>query len=288
MASKSFVVSCFLVISSISGNAQSSGRSEASRTSDNQFVLLAAHRGGFDSDLPENSLDLFNFTRSNTALKPVILELDVRAGKSGTLYLMHDETLERTTNGSGKIGESGDEYLNSLVLKDRNSQLTSQKIPLLLQVLKTFKNSEVILMLDVKGNIHGEVTELLKTTGMEEQCIMLTFNPEITKLCLAASSKMKISALVRNSEEWDRIKSLNIPANQLIVYFDKSIKDSLLEEISGQKILLMTDMNETLTNHGEPFSFETYSSLFKRRNPGILITDFPAAVSRMITSASEK
>lgn len=288
MAIKPSFVLWFLIFATIAGNAQIAGKSETVRTSDNQFALLAAHRGGFDSDLPENSLALFNFTCSNTTLKPVILELDVRAGKSGSLFVMHDETLDRTTNGTGMIGEASDEYLNSLFLKDRNGKLTSQKIPLLLQVLETFKNTEVMLMLDVKGNIHSEVTALLKRTGLEKQCIMLTFKPETTQLCLAASSKVKISALVRNSDDWVRLKSLNIPADQLIVYFDKSIEDSLLEEIREENILLMTDMNETITNHGNPFSFETYSDLLIRRKPGILITDFPVSVARMIIPPSEE
>ncbi|MBL7904996.1 MAG: glycerophosphodiester phosphodiesterase family protein [Bacteroidales bacterium] len=288
MAIKSFVVLFFLFLTSTSGNTQTSGKSEAGSTSDNRFVLLAAHRGGFDSDLPENSLALFNFTCSNTALKPVILELDIRASKSGSLYLMHDETLERTTSGRGCIAESDDDYLNSLLLRDRNSQLTNQKIPLLSQVLQEYKDKEVILMLDVKGNIHREVTEMLKITGMEAQCIMLTFKPEITKSCFTASSKMKISALVRNPEDWASVRNLSIPANQLIVYFDKNISDSLLSEIGSMGILLMTDMNESLTNHGKPFSAEIYSELIKRKKTDILITDFPAAVSQMIVSKYEK
>lgn len=287
MCFKRYFVFCYLTLSIMFGYSQTVKKSETSINSNKHRVLVAAHRGGFDSDLPENSLALFDYTCKNTELKPVILELDIRASNSGTLYLMHDETLDRTTSGKGRISESSDEYLKSLFLKDKNNQLTSHKIPLLSQVLFEFDDSDFMLMLDVKGNIHEEVIDLIKSSGLEDHCIMLTFDYEMTKLCLAASSKMWISTYLSSKEDWTKIKSSDIPNKQMIVYFDKNLDEAILSEINQPDVLLMTDLSEVQNNNGEPFPFGIYCNLLKNKNPGILITDFPVFVARMIMDAHE-
>lgn len=62
-------------------------------------IWVAAHRG-FSSKYPENTLEAFR-----AALDAGVdqLETDVRVTKDGELVLIHDATLERTTNGTGKV-----------------------------------------------------------------------------------------------------------------------------------------------------------------------------------------
>jgi len=92
----------------------------ASSQSDSINLLVVGHRGGFDASLPENSLAMFDFTFQNACQQPVAVEFDIRESASGSLYLMHDSTVDRTTNGSGKINLLTDSYLKTLFLKDRN------------------------------------------------------------------------------------------------------------------------------------------------------------------------
>lgn len=65
--------------------------------------LLVGHRGGFYDSFPENSLALFQHTKTNACLSHLMIEVDIRQGKEGTLWIMHDETLDRTTNAKGNI-----------------------------------------------------------------------------------------------------------------------------------------------------------------------------------------
>ncbi len=64
-------------------------------------VLLGAHRGG-SLEAPENTLAAF---RRAVGLGAEMLELDVRATRDGELVVMHDETVDRTTDGTGAVAD---------------------------------------------------------------------------------------------------------------------------------------------------------------------------------------
>ena len=69
---------------------------------DNQNnVLNIAHRGGLGLS-PENTIVSFQRAIKEGA---DILELDIRSTSDSMLVLLHDETVDRTTNGKGKISE---------------------------------------------------------------------------------------------------------------------------------------------------------------------------------------
>jgi len=61
--------------------------------------VISGHRGGIIKGFPENSIESFENTLKHT---PAFFEIDPRLTKDGVMVLMHDATLERTTNGTGK------------------------------------------------------------------------------------------------------------------------------------------------------------------------------------------
>src|ERR1700710_623149 len=60
----------------------------------------AAHRGFYKGKWTENSLNGF---RAAIDQKADYLEMDVQVTKDGWFVLMHDETIDRTSNGTGRI-----------------------------------------------------------------------------------------------------------------------------------------------------------------------------------------
>lgn len=63
--------------------------------------LVFAHRGG-GGLFPENTLEAFKYSAQ---MGVDVLELDVHSTSDGTLVVMHDERVDRTTNGSGRVSE---------------------------------------------------------------------------------------------------------------------------------------------------------------------------------------
>lgn len=64
-------------------------------------IFIAAHRG-YSAKYPENTLLAFNKAIDQQV---DMLEFDLRLSKDGEVMIIHDETVDRTTNGSGRIEE---------------------------------------------------------------------------------------------------------------------------------------------------------------------------------------
>lgn len=68
---------------------------------ENSRPLVFAHRGG-GGLYPENTLEAFRYS---AAMGVDVLELDVHSTADGALVVMHDATLDRTTNGTGRVNQ---------------------------------------------------------------------------------------------------------------------------------------------------------------------------------------
>ncbi len=85
--------------------AMQTGRSAEARAifqnNEKSRPLVFAHRGG-GGLFPENTLEAFEYSAKMGA---DVLELDVHSTADGTLVVMHDGSVDRTTNGRGKVSE---------------------------------------------------------------------------------------------------------------------------------------------------------------------------------------
>src|SRR5215831_15630810 len=77
-----------------------------------------AHRGGA-AQWPENSLTAF---RNAIALGARVLELDVHLAGDGTVAVIHDPTLDRTTSGHGPVGRATAADLARVRLRGRDAR----------------------------------------------------------------------------------------------------------------------------------------------------------------------
>jgi len=105
-------------------------------------VRLIAHRGG-SQEADENTLAAFTeaYEKGLRAF-----ETDVRITKDNQLVLMHDDTVDRTTNGHGTI-----EALTADEVKALRSKKSGSPVPFLADLLAAFKNKPgVFLQLEIK------------------------------------------------------------------------------------------------------------------------------------------
>lgn len=116
---------------------------------DSNTALISAHRGGWAPGYPENALETIAHTLSRG---PLIIEMDIRRTADGVLVVLHDETLERTTTGTGNISELTLEEIRHLNLVDAEGTVTDFRIPLLSEVLD-WARGRALLQLDVKSSV---------------------------------------------------------------------------------------------------------------------------------------
>lgn len=130
-------------------------------------VLVVAHRGNWRS-APENSLAAID---SAIHMKVDIVEIDIQKTKDGALILMHDNTVDRTTNGAGKIKDKTLAEIRQLRLKDKDGNLTEHTVPTLEEALLVAKD-RIMVNLDKAYSIFDDVYAVLEKTGTADLVIM--------------------------------------------------------------------------------------------------------------------
>lgn len=110
-------------------------------------VVLVAHRG-LAPDLPENTMAAFE----DVAERGVgVIEIDLRGTKDGEVVIMHDETVDRTTNGSGETVA-----LTLAEIKELDAGIKTgdafagQEVPTFEEALEFAQQHGVMLLLDIK------------------------------------------------------------------------------------------------------------------------------------------
>ena len=149
------------------------------------MTRIAAHRGGA-ALWPENSLLAFE---SAIALGSDLLELDVHLTRDPAVVVIHDATLERTTDGRGPVASATAADLRRLRLRGPGATLTGEHVPTLDEVLAAAADAPapVGLLVEVKGPAPGVryegleelVLTALARTGLQGRATVMAFNPDV-------------------------------------------------------------------------------------------------------------
>lgn len=143
------------------------------------MTLILAHRG-YAAAYPENTMK--SFTEAAKAGADG-LELDVQMTKDGELVVIHDEKVDRTTNGTG--------FVKDYNLKDirkfdagyhHKGLLKKEPIPLLEEVLAWLSETGLICNIELKNSIipykgmEAKVISMVRDFNLSEKIIISSFN----------------------------------------------------------------------------------------------------------------
>lgn len=144
------------------------GLRELFRPTGEVLPVLSAHRGGAGPGYPENCLATFEATVRHTWS---LLEIDLQTSKDGVIVLMHDPTLDRTSNGTGPVKDRTLAELRELRLKDRQGALTDHRIPTLDEAI-AWARGRTVLVLD-KKNVPAKEAARIVTERKAEAFVMV-------------------------------------------------------------------------------------------------------------------
>jgi glycerophosphoryl diester phosphodiesterase len=130
-------------------------------------VLTVAHRGDW-RNAPENSVDAI---KRALEMGIDIVEIDIRKTKDNHLIVMHDKSIDRTTNGKGQISALLMDSIQNVVLKNGAGIQTKHKVPTLREVMRFVKGKPLLLNLDKAWANLPESYAILKETGTVDQAI---------------------------------------------------------------------------------------------------------------------
>ncbi|WP_316739322.1 glycerophosphodiester phosphodiesterase family protein [Pedobacter aquatilis] len=133
----------------------------------NKEILVAAHRGDW-RNAPENSMNALLYCIDKGF---DMMELDVKMTKDSQMVVMHDNTIDRTTNGKGKVSDFTLAELQKLKLKNGLGRVTQNSIPTFKEMMLAAKG-KIMINVD-KGNDHlSDVFAILVGTGTLDQAIV--------------------------------------------------------------------------------------------------------------------
>lgn len=165
------------------------------------MVKIIGHRGARDL-WPENSLEGF---RNLLELGVEGVEFDVHQTRDNEIVVIHDPTLDRTTHGSGPVGEKTLAELQAITL--RNSR---ERIPNLDDVLDVLGESALELHVEIKtdaiGNsypgLEGRVIAAIERHGLRDRTILTCFAPEVLETVRRLDRTIRVlGSLDRRSAE---------------------------------------------------------------------------------------
>lgn len=137
-----------------------------------------AHRGA-SAYAPENTMEAF---RLAVEQKADGVELDVQLSKDGRLVVLHDETIDRVSDGRGYVRDYTLEELKQFHFSKTHPEYTQARIPGLAEVYELLRPTGMEINVEIKTGIffypgiEEKLYELEKQMGMQGKIIYSSFN----------------------------------------------------------------------------------------------------------------
>jgi len=158
-------------------------------------VVSIAHRGGIVPGVPENTLAAFRRAIQEGAH---VIEIDLRGTKDGEIVVMHDATVDRTTNGRGKVA---DKTLAELKALDAGN---GERVPTYEEVLQLVAGSGVPLLLDIKENSVLDKRKVVRLTEQHDAVPNVIVGPRLLsdlRAFQALNPELKTLGFVKEIED---------------------------------------------------------------------------------------
>ncbi len=197
--------------------------------SKNAFVVIS-HRGNHVA-AQENTLAAF---QNAINVGADYVEIDLRTSKDSQLVIMHDATVNRMTNGTGKVSDLNWAELKQLKVIDKNhSEWSEQSIPLFREVLKLCKG-KINIYLDFKNADVSTSYQALRKAGMQYSVIV--YINAAHQLVEWKKIAPQIPLMVSLPDSIQSAAQLNIFLDQYKIHLlDGSYKDYTVEMVNAAK-----------------------------------------------------
>jgi glycerophosphoryl diester phosphodiesterase len=205
--------------------------------------LCMAHRG-FSGVAPENTLIAFEKALELDYVTSI--ELDVQLSKDGIPVIIHDFSLERTTNGFGFVKDKTFHELRELDAGSWFSdQYAGEKIPSLEEVLKLLRNKDCFLNIELKtagGRYKGyehTIIDLVKKYDIEKTVCLTSLDHEVIKNIKSIETEIRTGLIIEGNPVLLREQLLDCGATILSINVN-FLTFELVERLKKDHIDLVT------------------------------------------------
>ena len=254
-------------------------------------IIISAHRGGMQEGYPENCIASCEKT---VRQMPTFIELDFSFTKDSIMVLMHDMTIDRTTNGKGRVADYTYEELQQFNLVDRNGNVTKYKIPTLLEVLEWGKGKVAFNFdnkyMNTKGISQAEKDRAMKyfikqflpggdwskyhnmfvcPRSMDEMMTYWNAGVHDLMFCMEVSSQEQFDAIEASPVPWDHIIASSRTS------MDPRLKD-LYKKLHDRGVMIIVSVTQSDDKISNERNRRTAYLRTLVDQPDLIETDYPA------------
>ena len=232
---------------------------------------IYAHRG-CSGTYPENTIVAF---KAAASLPIYGVEFDVHMTKDGELVVIHDESIDRTSNGRGFIK---DMTLKELQTFDYgawfSTQFKGEKVPTLSEVLDVFKDTHHHINIELKSDVfpyegmEQKVIEMLKQYRLDDRVVISSFNHEMIQQVKKLAPHIETAILFMEVMVAPKEYALKVGADAFHAFFPTALRKMGKEIIASGKQLRVFTVNE-----------EEYAKILQAVGVHAIFTDYPQKLS---------
>ncbi|MCF6286626.1 MAG: glycerophosphodiester phosphodiesterase [Candidatus Hydrogenedentes bacterium] len=257
-------------------------------------MLLGAHRGG-KGEWPENTV--LAFSEAATQYPDILLEGDLQLSKDGVVVVIHDRTVDRTTNGSGTVQELTLAQLKALDAgyhfssdggKTYPYRGTGITIPTLDEILQAMPKNRALFELKDGEGLVAKVVPLLRKHGAADRILIASFKPELMAAmreqmpeiatCFDRGGALALLSALRTGD-WSAYeptaRMLSLP-KRYIVQFKLTAEEFRKMQEKGVLIQVHTLNTPEEMDH------------FRAMGVDSILTDYPALLARCLTARNNQ
>jgi glycerophosphoryl diester phosphodiesterase len=207
-------------------------RGPAAPASPARDVDVVAHRGG----APENTVSAFKAALADPDVD--VIEMDVQVSKDGGLFIIHDKTVDRTTDGKGAISELTSEQVKAL----KTPKGGAESVPTLNEVLALLagapgKRAFVEIKNPTPADTPAKVLAALKQHGVADRAVVISFDRPLLDEVKRLDPKQPVGFV---SKAFGKLEK-EYPSEYLMVTYGAATKELVAEaQKAGRKVYVWT------------------------------------------------
>lgn len=239
---------------------------------------IIAHRG-CSGNFPENTLAAF---RAAARLPIDGVEFDVQMTKDGELVVIHDETIDRTSNGTGYVKDMTLEQLRTYGFGVWfKSCFLGERIPTLQEVLDCFPNSKIQFNIELKNDfiryegMEKKVIALIRERNIVDRVVISSFNHDSLRLVRKLAPEIA-TAMLTMGEVDDGVYDYAIEEGFQAIHLRKSIamKASVKHILKRGAVVRVFTVNN-----------EQQAEKLRKLKVAAIFTDYPEKMLKLNTQS---
>jgi glycerophosphoryl diester phosphodiesterase len=211
------------------------------------MTLIFAHRG-YSAMNPENTMKAFQEAEKAGADG---LELDVQMTKDGELVVIHDEKVDRTTDGTGYVKDLTYQEIRKLDAGHKfKNWFQKNQIPSLTEVLEWLTTNRLLCNIELKNGIfpyegmEAKVIHLIRKYGLTDRIILSSFNHYSIVYCYRLAPEIETAPLLSECLYMPWVYAQSIQAKAIHPKYSPIIDDLIVQSIANGVVVRPYTINK--------------------------------------------